>query len=316
MSKELKVGLLTVLAGIMLYFGFNFLKGSSFISTVNTYYLTYDNVNGLTISNPVVVNGLSVGKVKNLELLQDGKKNNIRVTITVQDQIEVGDGTTAILKSSDLLGGKMILLKLGPNKEIYPSGNDLTATTEKSITEELKERAVPLLENVDSTITKVKGFIDADDKASFKAIVKNMESTSLIVRRMSNESRQNTNLMAGNLIALSAQLRETEKQLSPLIQKMSRFGDSLNTLNFDNTLRNVDKSVKGIDSMLTKINSDQGTVGMLLNNKQAYDSLVVNLANLNLLITHFHTSPNEFLAPLGKKLKKKDPHWDDKRFHP
>ncbi len=310
MSKEIKVGILGLVAAVIIYFGFNYLKGNAMFSTVNTYYMVYKDIGGLTVSNPVVVNGLNVGKVRNLELLQDGKENNILVTINVEDKIEIGDGTTAILKSSDLLGGKMILLKLGPNNEVYPSGDTLRSSTEKSITEELQERATPVLANVDTTISKLRGFIDADDKASFKNIIKNMETTSILVKRMTNESRQNANLLTGNLIELSAQLRDTEKRLGPLIEKMSNFGDSLNTLDFDNTLRMVDNSIQNLDSIVIKLNDDKGTMGKLINDKKLYDQLNVTLTSLDSVLLHFEENPKHFLAPLGKEPNKKSPYWD------
>lgn len=303
MSKEIKVGILALVAIVIVYFGFNFLKGVDFLSPVKTYYLVYDDINGLTVSNPVVVNGFNVGKVKKIDLLQDGKENKIKVTIEVRDQIEIGDGTNAILKSSDLLGGKMILLKLGPNNTVYSSGSELPSTTEKSIAEELEERAQPVLNNLDTTIVKFRNFIDADDKASFKAIVKNLELTSNTIKLMGYENKKNVNEIAQNIIVLSKSLQETEKKLGPLIDKLNEFGDSLNTLDIDNTLRNLDNAVKNIDSIMVKINEGDGTLGLLLNDKKLYDNLNKTLLNVDSVFTDFERNPNKYLAPLGKNAK-------------
>ena len=69
-SKEIKVGLLAIVSITILYLGFNFLKGIDLFKETNNYYALYENIDGLTISNPVVINGLSVGRVSNIEILQ------------------------------------------------------------------------------------------------------------------------------------------------------------------------------------------------------------------------------------------------------
>ena len=73
MSREFKVGLIALIAGVLLYYGFNFLKGNDFFSPTNKYYVLYDNVDGLNKSNPVIINGLAVGRVSKIQLLQDAQ---------------------------------------------------------------------------------------------------------------------------------------------------------------------------------------------------------------------------------------------------
>ncbi|MBP6094693.1 MAG: MCE family protein, partial [Cytophagaceae bacterium] len=85
-SNELKVGFLALLAFLILYFGFNFLKGNDVFSSSNIYYVTYDNVDGLTSSNQVLLNGIEVGKVKKVELLPENG-NKIKVTLRINKDL-------------------------------------------------------------------------------------------------------------------------------------------------------------------------------------------------------------------------------------
>jgi len=78
-------------SGIILYFGFNFLKGIDFFSKTSYYYVIYDNVDGLTKSNSVIINGLSVGKVSDIKLLQN--RNKILVQIMINQDIQLGDSS-------------------------------------------------------------------------------------------------------------------------------------------------------------------------------------------------------------------------------
>lgn len=82
LSKEVKVGLLALVAGIILYVGFNFLKGIDFFSPTKKYYVVYDNIAGLTVSNPVTLNGMTIGRVDQTKILTE-RNNKILVTLEV-----------------------------------------------------------------------------------------------------------------------------------------------------------------------------------------------------------------------------------------
>ena len=90
-SKEVKVGLLAVVSLAMFYFGFRFLKGSDFFSSTKKYQVIYDNIDGLTVSNPVRINGLSVGRVKSIVILQD-QKNKMLVTLDLNERYSGYEG--------------------------------------------------------------------------------------------------------------------------------------------------------------------------------------------------------------------------------
>lgn len=111
-SREAKVGFMALLAIVMLYFGFHILKGSDVFSRTYKYHIVYDNIDGLTASNPVLLNGLNVGRVQEIKLLQN-RGNHLLVTIDVQKGIVVPQGTGAVLADGGLLGGKVIHLAMG-----------------------------------------------------------------------------------------------------------------------------------------------------------------------------------------------------------
>ena len=93
-SKELKVGILAIVSMVILYMGFNFLKGIDFFSRSSVFYAVYDNIDGLTVSNPVIINGFTVGRVNGIRILHE-KSNRILVELNVDSDIKVSKGTEA-----------------------------------------------------------------------------------------------------------------------------------------------------------------------------------------------------------------------------
>src|SRR5688572_11871577 len=109
-SKEIKVGLFMVVSLVLLYLGFNYLKGIDFFSSTKKYYAVYHNVDKLMPSNQVYINGYSVGRVSSIQFQQ--QKNRVIVEMEINSDITLGDSTVALL-NGDILGTKFIQLNVG-----------------------------------------------------------------------------------------------------------------------------------------------------------------------------------------------------------
>src|SRR5690606_24089740 len=114
-SNETKVGIITIVALALLFFGYNFLKGNDIFQRENDFYTDYDNVDGLTVSKPVVVNGYQIGRVSKLSLLDNGK---IRTHFKIKSEYDIPSNTVARIVSADLLGSKAIVFELGNSKTL------------------------------------------------------------------------------------------------------------------------------------------------------------------------------------------------------
>src|SRR6478752_3879644 len=91
-SRELKVGLLALITGVIMYFGFNFLKGMDLFASEKEYIILYDDIGGLQPSNSVMLNGLQVGRVNKITLLTE-QNNKLLVTVAINKEIAIGDST-------------------------------------------------------------------------------------------------------------------------------------------------------------------------------------------------------------------------------
>ncbi len=306
MTKEIKVAILAIVSFIVLYVGFNFLKGSDVLSTTNTYYVVYDNVGGLAISNPVSINGLVVGRVKSIELLQN-KGNKILVTLSIGKNILLYKGTAAVL-SDQLLGGKSMNLILGKGA-VLKDTDSLLATTETGLTDILKEKALPVLNNADSLLITLRTvslkFKNTGDLLN-KMLINSDNSIQGIngsVNSLITQNKQNLAGITGNMKALSANLIETEKAIKPLLGKFGTIADSLNALQIGHTLKETNKTIQNLQLILAGLEAGKGSMGKLLKDDSLYTSLNNSMVNLDKLLLDFRLAPKRYvnISVFGKK---------------
>lgn len=306
-NNELKVGFLALIAFLILYFGFNFLKGNDLFSSSKIYYVEFDNVDGLTSSNQVVLNGIEVGKVKKV-MIQPEKANKILVSLRINKDVIIPNETIAILADGALLGGKVIRLKLQGTSDLV-EGAYLKGESEKGITTLLKERAIPVISNADSLLISFRQISKKFENTGthLNALLKNSNETVVgingSVNGMLNENRTNIAQISNNMRVLSASLIETEKQFKPLLSKFNTVADSLNALKIGKTLNEANLAIVSLQKILIGIEKGQGSAGKLIKNDSLYLELNRTLTDLDKLLLDFRLQPKRYLnfSVFGKK---------------
>lgn len=305
-SQEVKVGLLAVVSLAMFYFGFRFLKGSDFFSNTNKYQVIYDNIDGLTASNPIRINGLAVGRVKGIQILQD-QRNKLLVTLEISKDIRVTQGTKAFLADDGLLGGKMIQLAINPSKPLLDDGGMLISAKETGLSALIREKTLPVLNNVDSLTYELNRVVGQFDQTGI-ILNKTLGSANAAVGTLGltvSENRAALQTTLANVNRLSSSLIETEKQLKPILVKADSFADSLQGLQLKQTLASVNKTVDGLQSILSNINKGQGTLGKLASDEGFYRNVNNTTASLEKLLTDLRENPKRYVhfSLFGRKDK-------------
>lgn len=293
-SKEIKVALLGVVALVILYFGFTFLKGSDLFSDSKTFYVIYENVDGLTASNPIILNGVQVGSVQDITLLTD-QNNAIRVELSVLQDIQVGDSTVASLASSGLLGSKAIILYLGNSSTIYNGGENLIPLHESSITDMISSKTVPVIERVDTTLIRLNRLLDNDTRNSIQGILENSQATAAAVNDMLRANQENITSITSNIRELTLSLRQTERQINRLAGNMADITDSLKTVQLNKLVKDADQAVTELETAVAKLNSNEGSIGKMMNDDELYQNLERSTDALNLLLRDFQANPKRYV---------------------
>ncbi len=315
MSKEFKVGILVVSGLVILYFGFNFLKGQDLFSNEYKYHVIYDNVSGLTKSNPVKLNGLTVGRVEGVKIEKVGDKWKNKVVISVSNEVEIGDATVSHLKSSGPLSGMEIDLVLKQNTIIFEGGEEIKGTVDGGITALLEQKAFPMMENVASVLSSTDGLISSVDSILVGKMVGDLAITMHNLKVTTGGLDKKINAISGNLLTLSKNMNAlsgtlnklASEEVKPLISKFNGIADTLNQLDVKQTMAVLNETVASLNTTLSSINSGQGTLGQLATNKDVFDNLNKTLQNISILTQNLNNHPKHFLGPLGKKVIKNSP---------
>lgn len=296
-TKEVQIACVAIVALVVLYFGLNFLKGLNLFSNSNAYYLQFEDASGLSVSSPVYANGYKVGVVEEVKYdYMQPKKIVARVALDKQMRIPIGSQAEI---SSDLLGNLKINLVLTDNPlQFIAAGDTILGHAEKGMMGKVAEM-VPAIEammpKLDSILTSL--------------------NTLLADPALAN-TLHNVEGMTANLNQTSADLRLLSASLGRNVPSMMVKADSVlgNTQQFTTNLAAIDvaamtakvnQTLANVEEMTRKLNSNEGTLGLLMRDATLYNNLSNTAADADSLLKDLKKHPKRYVhfSVFGKKDK-------------
>ena len=305
MSKEVKVGLIGVIGLVFFYLGSNFLKGIDFFSPVSRYYAVYENVDGLIVANPIIVNGYSVGRVSDIRILQD-MDNMILVSMDIDKNLVVGSNAKATLSSNDFLGSKAIVLSIGDINSPINEGDTIMSEIAGGLSE-LLEKATPITDNLGVTISRLNDIL-ASLRGSGDMITTTLDNLNNVLTNTNDlidNNEQTITTTLENLNSLTDDLSKKLSDIDPIIKGANDMISNLNKVDFENTFNQIDILLTSMNGVFDDIQSGEGgTLSLLLSDDSLYNNLNKTAFDLDKLLQHINENPKHFFAPLGKSRKK------------
>jgi phospholipid/cholesterol/gamma-HCH transport system substrate-binding protein len=302
LSKEFKVGLFMVLTITMLYFGFNFLKGIDFFSSSKKYYAIYENVDKLTESNQVYLNGYEVGRVSGIQIQQ--LKNRVLVEMEIKSDIIITDSSVALL-NGDLLGSRYITLMPGVGGKRLEPKDTVNSNVAKGLMDFIAENAEPVAANLQTTMKKLNVILDnlTLNTRRLDTLFMGLQPTPRILNRTLNTASANMNELTTSIKSVTGNLNSTLTDLKPAIANFKTLSDSLKAIELNSAVQKVQVSLAKLNQTLTQLNGKDNTAGRLLTEDSLYVNLNKMIQSIDTLAAHFNENPRHFMAPLGKSRK-------------
>ncbi|NTS41717.1 MCE family protein [Flavisolibacter sp. BT320] len=277
-SNEVKVGLLAIAAIAVLIFGFNFLKGNNVFSKPFILYARFPNIGALERSNVIKINGLNVGTVGDFRPA-DKEVNSIIVELHVDKNIAIPSNSIALIDGS-VLGSAYINIEKGPANTYLQTGDSINTRADMSLLSDLKAQVAPTITRLNETFDSLKlvigglnSIFDPNTKNNLRELITNLSLTSGEMAQLMDvqngalaQSLQNMNSITGNLArnndVINSSLRNVEVTTSRLANA-----------NIEGVVSALQSTIAELQATVSKFNTNNGTLGLLMNDRQLYDRL-------------------------------------------
>ena len=303
-SKEIKA-VLIILSGIFLFLlGYNFLNSTSLFKKENTLFALYENVEGLQVGTKVTVNGLSVGKVSDIDFLPG--TNKILVSFTIRNDVVFSKNSVAELYEAGLIGGKSIAIHpVYDNYIKFKSGDTLKSSVKPGLTDVVNQQIAPLqkklekvLSNADTLFSGVNNVLNSEGKNNLSTTLENLSSAvknsdEFISRLNSISKNQNKNI------------NRTIENLSMITESLNKISDSLSKSSLKQTIYNFEKLSSNFNQVLMEIQNGNGTINKLIYQDSLYQNLKNSSKAIEILLKDLKSNPKRYVhfSLFGKKEK-------------
>ncbi len=280
-SNELLIGLFTCVLLAVLYWGVNFLKGENLFSNKQFFYAVYDNVNGLTISRPVTINGFKVGQVSNIDF--NSENADLIVQVAIEEDIPFSTNSILEIYDSDIMGSKSLQLKVRSGNKMANSGDTLIGSIATGLTSEVSEQFGSVKVGLDQLII------------SFDKVLKEIEILSGTANRLLLDNEYKLSTSMNNIEAVSSVIETHTRSIDKILINLSEITDSLSSIKYMSISDNILHVSQQLESILSSVQTTDGTIGKIIYQDSIYNDLRSVISSMDHLLIDVQNNPKKYI---------------------
>ena len=294
MRREVKIGITGIVALVLLFFGMKFLKGMKLFDNSTNYYIAFKDAKALSKSSTVYADGFNIGIVSNVTY-DYNHPGNVVVEISVNKNVKIPHGTIAALDEA-MLGGCTLNLTMGPNPaDRYMPGDTIIGAAANglmSAATDVMPKVEQVLAHVDSLILTLNALAASPN---LPHILQNAEN---ITASLEHSSKQLNTLLEKDIPQMAGTFNKAGENVVTLT-------DNLNQLDLQGTLSKVNSTMNNVQAATDKLNSGEGSLGLLLNDTSLYGNLNTTVNSATNLLEDLKENPHRYVhfSLIGKKAK-------------
>ncbi len=294
-SREAIIGATGIIAILVIYLLINFFKGINLFKPDNHYYIKFTDVCQLVNSSPVFINGYSVGNVRDINY-DYTNPGNIIVTIEIDERMKVPAGSYATI-TTHMLGGTDISLVLANSGTILSPGDTLVGIPDKGIAAVAGEKILPafdrMLPKLDSILSNLNAVL------ANPSLNTTVDNAATLTEELKKATASINKLLAKDVPAITDRIVRLEDDMLAVSGELKGIDYTLISKELEQTLINVQK-------LTSTLNSDNGTIGLLLNDTTLYRNLCTTCEQAESLLVNLREEPKRYVhfSIFGRKDKK------------
>ena len=295
-TKEIQIALVAIVGVVVLFFGLQFLKGMSLFSDEDVYYASFDDISGLSASSAVFANGYQVGVVKGIE--HDFSTGNTVAALGLDKRMRVPKGTTAKIET-DMLGNVKVSLVLAEDRSSAMAVGD-TLTGGKDVG--MLDKAAKMLPAIESALPKLDSILDKlNTLLADPALANSLHNADKVTANLTVTTSQLNTLIAG----LNDKLPGMMDKADGILDDTGKLTHDLSELDVAATMARVDATLENVRQMTEKLNSDEGTLGLLMRDPSLYNNINSTVRSADSLMIDLREHPKRYVhfSIFGKKDK-------------
>lgn len=284
-TKEAKIGLVTIVSLVLLYIGINFLKGIDLFKPVNHYFVSFNNVKDLTVSSPVYVEGYKVGLVRSIVYDYDAK-DNIIVEISLDKEMKINKDSYIVITKSLLSGAELHLHLNKYVSEYLKSGSVIEGRMETDMMASIQEDILPgvaeMLPKIDSILIGLQAIVNHPALSqSLTQIERTTSNLEVSTRELNRLLDKDVPVIMGNLKTMT--------------DNFSEVSGNIKELDFETTIREINATLANLRMTTEKLNSNDNSLGLLMNDKTLYENLNKTTQNASDLLFDLRQNPKRYV---------------------
>ena len=292
-TKEVRIGIITLISLGILYAGLNYLKGINIFKPANHYFVSMPNVSDLQISSPVLVDGFKVGIVNDIHF-NFNHPGNVLVQISLDKNMKIPAGSYAELKSS-LMTGAFLNLKLNTYVSTYITvGDTIDGKTELGLMDQLSSELMPQITNIVPRLDSI--LMGIQTLVNHPALNQSLEHIEAATAGLQKSSEQLN-------VLLSKEVPVILSNLDKVASDFTIVSGNLKEVDFQETMATLEQAIKNIDRMTQQLNDSTNSLGLLLNDRSLYENLDSAARNASDLLLDLKQNPKRYvnISVFGKK---------------
>ncbi|MBS1600491.1 MAG: MCE family protein [Bacteroidetes bacterium] len=309
-SNETKIGALTAISITLLLLGYNFLKGKDLFAHSKKIFAVFKNVEGMEISNAVRINGLQVGAVSDINET-DKDMSGIIVTITLKKNINIPKNSVAVINSG-LISSSSVLISKGDATDYLKDGDTIATQNKLSLVSQVEKNIDPIvaklngtLQSLDSLVEVVGSLFDPKLKNNFTTIFAHLATSSASLEKLLSSENSALAHTLNHVDSFTGNLAKNNHRIDTTLANLQKTTDNLAKAKISEAVASVQSTMEQLKTVVEKVNSPTGSLGLLINDKKLYQNLEGTTRSLNILLDDVRVHPKRYvnISVFGKKDK-------------